>query len=179
MLAIGCGTPIAGAAVLDVARTAVIVDITARCNERRSSVRLDRLIKLVRSGEIAISRAADAAWSYRVGPPAQDLIVLSLEQRTASGEMNLLSQACRFFGPRPGPPEPTRRLGLSASVRADGQDAGLVTVEASRFLHGVRSTIPDFTPEDDAFFVEPGQPRRVRLRRAGKEKASPRAAYDR
>ena len=101
--------------------------------------------------EEAVGRFVDAAWAYRFGPPAQDVIVAALE---AGGE--LLSQA--FFFPA-GPPslrEPAGTLGLEGEAAAAGDGALELTLRSRRLAHGVRVGLAGFDASDDAFSIEPG-----------------------
>jgi beta-mannosidase len=108
--------------------------------------------------EDAVGRFVDAAWAYRFGPPAQDLIVASLE-----AEDGLLSQA--FFFPA-GPPssrEPAAALGLEAEAAPIGGGALELTLRSRRLAHGVRVKLEGYKPSDDAFSVAPGGERRLSL----------------
>jgi beta-mannosidase len=108
--------------------------------------------------EALLGRFVDASWAYRFGPPAQNLIVLSLE--APAGQ---LSQAFRLPAGRP-PVESPDRLALTASLHVDGEVAEL-TVSSRRLAYGVRVHVPGFVPEDDAFSIEPGHTRAIALRR--------------
>ena len=61
--------------------------------------------------EALLGRFADASWAYRFGPPAQDLIVASIEREGAGGA-ELLSQAVHLPAGRPSAVESADRLGL-------------------------------------------------------------------
>ncbi len=113
-----------------------------------------------RNVEALLGRFVDAAWAYRFGPPAQDLVVASLE----SERDGLLSQALRFPAGRPAGAEPAARLGLEATTRA--REDGTVSLRASsrRLAYGVRVHGPGFIPDDDAFSIEPGGARELVLR---------------
>jgi beta-mannosidase len=112
--------------------------------------------------ETLLGRFVDAAWAYRFGPPAQDLIVASIE-REGDGGPQLLAQSMRFPSGRPATTEPADRIGLAAS--ADPMPGGTVrlTVRSRRLAYGVRVHAPGFAPADDAFAVEPGATRSVLL----------------
>ncbi len=96
----------------------------------------------------------DAAWAYRFGPPAQDVIVATL---TAGDD--LLSQAFLFPAGRPTARRSAAELGLRVSASGDA-----LHLEADRVVYGVRIAAPGFTPLDDAFSLEPGAGRTVALR---------------
>ncbi len=81
----------------------------------------------------------------------------------------LISQACRFPAGRPRRRESADQLALIARVRpADGSEA-IVTVSSRRFLYGARICLPGFMADDDAFCVEPGHAREIRLRSASSD----------
>jgi len=106
----------------------------------------------------------DVSWAYRFGPPAQDLIVLSLEGPDDAGKQ-LISQSVRFPSGRPTGQEPAARLELSATVHALDHHTAELSLSARRFVYGVRVLVPGFVPDDDGFSLEPGHERRVGLSR--------------
>ncbi len=112
--------------------------------------------------EALLGHFVDAAWAYRFGPPAQDLIVISLEQTEADG-MRLISQAARFPAGRPTRTESAGQIGLKASAQQLDDGLMRLTVSARRLAYGVRVLVPGFVPSDDAFCVEPGGQRIVLL----------------
>ncbi len=114
--------------------------------------------------EQLLGRFVDISWSYRFGPPAQDVIVLSLE---GDDKQRPLAQSFRFPAGRPTRPETATQLGLQASLSGPERDAPTVTVASRRLAYGVRLHVPGYVPLDDAFGVEPGHPRTVELRRGG------------
>ena len=116
--------------------------------------------------ETVIGHFVDAAWAYRFGPPAQDAIVASLERDGAHGA-ELLSQAFHFPAGRPLNLEPEHRLGLAAAARQDASGGVLLTVTSRRLAYGVRIHIAGFAPTDDAFSIEPGGTRMIRLQPLG------------
>jgi beta-mannosidase len=116
--------------------------------------------------ESLLGRFVDVSWSYRFGPPAQNLIVMSLEQPFGGdGARSLLAQSFRFPVDRPSRAESPAGLGLAAGLEAIGEDAARITVSTRRLAYGVRVHVPGFVPDDDAFSVEPGHAREVLLRR--------------
>lgn len=114
--------------------------------------------------EELLGRFVDLSWSYRFGPPAQDLIGLSLEQ---ADEERPLSQSFRLPAGRPVRCESASQLGLSATIRHLDDESATATVASRRFAHGVRIHLAGFVADDDAFGVEPGHARTIELRRAG------------
>jgi beta-mannosidase len=117
--------------------------------------------------ETLLGRFVDVSWAYRFGPPAQDVVVFSLERGPGEGG-ELLSQSFRLPAGRPLLREPASRLGLAATLTAATDELVVLTVRTRRFAHGVRVHVPGFDPSDDAFSVEPGGERRIDLtRRAG------------
>jgi beta-mannosidase len=120
--------------------------------------------------EELIGRFVDASWAYRFGPPSHDLIVLSLEHRTADGA-ELLSQSFRFAEGRPIRPESAERLGFTAELRPAGDAAPRVVVSSRRFAYGIRVRVPGFRAREDAFSLEPGRRREIELHPVGPETA--------
>ncbi len=117
--------------------------------------------------EQLVGRFVDAGWAYRFGPPAQDVIVASLEH-----EGSLVSQAFRFPAGRPLSPERPAALGLEAGLASNGDDWWL-RIESRRVVNCVRLHVPRYVPADDCFSLEPGGSREVRLRRVGADVAAP------
>ena len=116
-----------------------------------------------RNVETLLGRFVDAAWAYRFGPPAQDLIVASVE-REDDGGPQLLAQSVRFPAGRPATVEPLGRIGLEASAHQLPDGSVCLTARSRRLAYGVRVHVPGFAPADDAFAIEPGATRRVMLR---------------
>ncbi len=113
-----------------------------------------------RDVEALLGRFADVSWAYRFGPPAQDAIVLGLE--AVDGE--LLSQSVRFPTGRPLERLSAQELGLAARAVRQRDDGGVwLTLASERFLYGVRVGAGDWTPQDDAFCLAPGERRSVWL----------------
>ena len=106
--------------------------------------------------EAIVGRFVDASWAYRFGPPAQDVIVASLEQPVDDGPPRLLSQAFLFPAGRPLAAEPVDRLGLS--VRTDRAPDGVPVA-------GDRHSPPGLWRPDPPGRLRPG--RRCLLDRAG------------
>jgi beta-mannosidase len=115
--------------------------------------------------ERLLGRFVDAAWAYRFGPPAQDVIVSTLESADGS---RLHSQAFRFPGGLPRTRHPVQQLGLEATaVTSDGGYA--VRVRSKRLAYAVRVDARGFVSDDDAFSVEPGGERMISIRPVGSE----------
>jgi beta-mannosidase len=143
-------------------RVALYRDGEQRVDEARVPVELEPHSHAEWNVETLIGHFVDAAWAYRFGPPAQDAIVVSLE----SGEREdsaLISQAMRFPAGRPTAMESATRLGLQANAQQLPDGALCLRVRTGRLAYGVCIHIPGFTPSDDAFSVEPGAERVVRL----------------
>jgi beta-mannosidase len=119
--------------------------------------------------EEVLGHFVDVSWSYRFGPPAQDVVVLSLE-RSHETETELLSQAFRFPIGRPSGVESARRLGVTVSTHCATDGEWSVRAGASRLVHGCRLLIPGFEPADDGFSLEPGHQRDVALLRVGHDR---------
>jgi beta-mannosidase len=144
-------------------RVALYRDGEHRVAEAQETLQLPAYGTCERDVEALLGHFVDAAWAYRFGPPAQDLIVVSLE-RDESDAVRLLSQAVRFPAGRPTKTESAGRIGLIASVQHLEDGFVRLTVNARRLAYGVRVLVPGFVPSDDAFCVEPGGQRVVLMR---------------
>jgi beta-mannosidase len=122
--------------------------------------------------ETIIGHFVDLAWSYRFGPPAQDTIVVTLEQ-DGGENAKMLSQAVRFPAGRPLDREPPERLGFSAQGLALPDGSTRLTLSSRRLVYGVEIHAPGFLPTDDGFSIEPGGARTVYL-----HPREPGAAFD-
>jgi beta-mannosidase len=107
--------------------------------------------------EALLGRFFDLSWAYRFGPPAQDLVVVSLE----NVEREPLSQAFRFPAGRPLAPVSAADLGLTATLAGEADPQ--LRIAAKGFAYGVRIHAPGFAPSDDAFSIEPGGQRILSL----------------
>jgi beta-mannosidase len=122
--------------------------------------------------EVLLGRFVDASWAYRFGPPQQNLIVASLEcPEQGSPAPALISQSVHFPAGRPSGRESLADMGLLASARTLEDGTTSLSVKARRLAYGVRIHAPGFTPDDDAFSVEPGGERIVLLRAHNAEAA--------
>jgi beta-mannosidase len=110
--------------------------------------------------ERLLGRFVDASWAYRFGPPAQDLIVLSLES-----EDGLLAQSVRFPAGRPVGDLTADALGLEATLESVDAERVRLLVRTRRLAYSVRIHVPGFMPDDNAFALEPGRWRGVDLLR--------------
>ncbi len=142
-------------------RIALYRDLEVRVDEARHDVELGPHSSTTYDVETILGRFADVSWAYRFGPPAQDLIVASLER--VDGELE--SQCFRLPVGRPLRRETPEQLGVEVHAQQTGEDSASLTVSSERFLYGVRASIPGFASGDDAFSVEPGRPRVLALRR--------------
>ena len=109
-----------------------------------------------------LGRFVDAAWAYRFGPPAQDLIVLTLEDRQGP-EPRMLSQSFRHPAGHPIILETASGLGLRATLRNDEAGRAQLVLASRRYAHGVRVHIDGYRADDDAFSLEPGRERTLGL----------------
>ncbi len=114
--------------------------------------------------EDLLGHFVDVSWAYRFGPPAQDLVVCSLERDGDDG-VELLSQCFRLPAGRLLAREPASRLGLEATLEQRGELGARLHVRSRRFVYGVRVHIPGFQAAEDAFSVEPGGERQIDLQR--------------
>ena len=115
--------------------------------------------------ETLLGRFVDASWAYRFGPPAQDLVVASLEAIDGDAAQPL-SHAVRFPAGRPSVIETGEALGLRAEVVGDTADDVTLDIDARRLVYGLRIEAPGWLPDEDALSIEPGRARRIRLRPA-------------
>jgi beta-mannosidase len=109
-----------------------------------------------------LGRFVDISWAYRFGPPAQDVVALSLE-REHDGVSELISQAFRLPAGRPSAREGAPALGLVAALEQRDARHAVVRVESRRFAYGVRIHCPGFRAADNAFSIEPGGVRHIEL----------------
>jgi beta-mannosidase len=115
-----------------------------------------------RSVEALLGHFADAAWAYRFGPPAADAIFVTLESEDPAAP---ISQAVRFPGGLSHTRAPAARLGLEATAEPAGDGSVTIEITTALLAYGVRVHAPGFVPDDDAFSIEPGATRRLRLAR--------------
>ncbi len=118
--------------------------------------------------EAVIGHFVDAAWAYKFGPPAQDAIVVTLEQDGNEGA-SILSQAMRFPAGRPLEREPAERLGLAAREQVLPDGSVRVAISSRRLAYGVEVHAPGFVAGDAGFSIEPGGERVVVLRPSGSD----------
>jgi beta-mannosidase len=112
--------------------------------------------------EALLGRFVDASWAYRFGPPAQDLIAVTLERREDEGAA-LISQAFRFPAGRPLTLADGDSLGLKAVLSGGSAREPLLRVSSTRFAYGVRVHAQGCEPSDDGFSIEPGGERLIAL----------------
>jgi beta-mannosidase len=153
-------------------RVALYRDFEQPVDEAVEELELPPRSSAERNVETLLGRFVDVSWAYRFGPPAQDLVVLSLE-REIDGQRSLISQAFRFPAGRPLAARPAGEIGLTATVGASAGEPPRLTVASSGFAYGVRVTIPGYEASDDAFSVEPGHERVLALTPIGDPGAIP------
>jgi beta-mannosidase len=107
--------------------------------------------------EALLGRFADASWAYRFGPSAQDAIFAGIER-----DGDLLSQSVFLPAGRPRELESAERLGLEVEARTETHGA-FVRLRSERLVYGLRLAATGFDCDDDAFSLEPGVERIVRL----------------
>lgn len=144
-------------------RVALYRDLEHRVEETRIPVELAPHSHGEWNIEGLLGHFVDAAWAYRFGPPAHDLIVSSLED--GDGEhARILSQDMRFPAGRPAEAQRIDGLALCATATALPDGHARLSVASRRLAYGVRIHMPDYIPDDDAFSIEPGGERVVILR---------------
>jgi beta-mannosidase len=141
-------------------RVALYRDLEVRVAQAVQDIEVAPHGSLRRSVEGLLGHFVDAAWAYRFGRPGHDAIVVSLE--SAGEQARLVSQCFRFPAGRPAGREPAERLGIEVSSHAEAGGVAIV-VRSRRLAYGVRVKAPGFAPDDDAFSVEPGSERVLRL----------------
>jgi beta-mannosidase len=145
-------------------RVALYRDFENRVDEACTTIELAPHSIADWSVETLLGRFVDASWAYRFGPPAQDLIVASLELDPLRDSAPLLSQSMFFPAGRPTTSETPSRLGLQASATRSTDGGIRLALSSRRLVHCVRLRVPGFVPADDAFSLEPGRERLVDLR---------------
>jgi beta-mannosidase len=136
-------------------RVALYRDLEVKVGEAFEPLSLEAHSTWTGNVEAIIGHFVDVSWAYRFGPPAQDLIVLSL---LSDGD-ELISQSFRLPAGRPTQREPAARIGLSALSTPIAPDRVRLTLRTTRFAYGVRVQLPGFALPDDAFSLEPGAER--------------------
>jgi beta-mannosidase len=139
-------------------RVALYRDGSRRVDQASEDLVLAPHETVTRGVEELVGHFADVSWAYRFGPPAQDVVVATLE---GPDEQRPLSQSFRFPAGRPVAPRPAGALGLTAVVGEP--EAPELTLECTALAYGVRVAAPGFVPADDAFCLEPGRPRSIPL----------------
>ncbi|MEZ5079009.1 MAG: hypothetical protein R2725_16395 [Solirubrobacterales bacterium] len=118
--------------------------------------------QLSRDLEGLLGHFADASWAYRFGPPAQDLIVASVEDESTG--TTPISEAMHFPVGLPAVSEPVDRLGIEARAELVAAGTVALTLLARRLLVGVRLDAPGLEAEDRCFAVPPASERVFMLR---------------
>jgi beta-mannosidase len=152
-------------------RIALYANFEQRVEEVREAVELGPHEAHSTEVEAVLGRFVDASWAYRFGPPAQTLIVASLE-RDGGDVVETISQSVHLPAGRPDA-ETAEELGLQAAVQRPPDGERALTVSCRRFLSGLRIHAPGFVPDDDCISVEPGASRTIVLRSDGREEKSP------
>ncbi len=141
-----------------------------RVDEARVPVELEPHSQGEWNVESVIGHFVDAAWAYKFGPPAQDAIVVTLEERAKEGASgkesagtSILSQAMRFPAGRPLERESAERLGLAAQAQTLADGTVRLALSSRRLAYGVEIHAPGFVASDDGFSIEPGGERVVTL----------------
>ena len=151
-----------------VLRVALYRDDEIRVEEAGEAVRLEPHAALDRDVEGLIGRFVDIGWTYRFGPQTVSLVVATLEGPSES-PARPISQAFRYPLGRPAATDAAERVGLRGTIRRAADGTASATIASTRYAHGVRIRVRGYEPDDDAFGVEPGHERTVRLRPRGGE----------
>ncbi len=143
-------------------RVALYTDLQRAVGEASADLVLAARSSATYDLETMLGRFADVSWAYRFGPPAQDVIVASLEE--GGNGAKPLSQSVHFPADRPTAVETPERLGLSAQIQALDRGGAALALSSDRFVYGVRLSAAGAEAEDDAFSLEPGRERAVKLK---------------
>ncbi|HEY2717948.1 MAG TPA: hypothetical protein VGI73_17185, partial [Solirubrobacterales bacterium] len=153
-------------------RLALYRDFEQRVGTAAEEVELPPHGGLSRDAEALLGRFADLSWAYRFGPPAQDVVVVSLDRIEVEGpDPAPLAQAVHFPAGRPAGAESAARLGLEASAAAEAGDV-VLSVRSQRFVWGLRAEASGLRAEEPWACVEPGVERHLVLRDFGTEAVS-------
>ncbi len=145
-------------------RVAVYQDLESPVATEEELIEVGAHGGLRRGVEEVLGRFIDAACAYLFGPPAHDVVVATLESPEHPGRV--ISHSVRFPAGRPLNRERLERMGIEGVVQPSAGGAEL-RLKSRRLAYGVRVCIPGFEPEDDAFSLEPGRERVLRLHPAG------------
>ncbi len=141
-------------------RVALYADGERRVGEAREELALDPHATVERDLEAMLGRFADASWAYRFGPPAQDVIVASLE---ADG--NAVSQSFHFPAGYPRTAYSASELGLVATATDDGETV-TVSLKSDRLIFGLQVSGDGLIAKRVPSSLEPGHARQATLRHA-------------
>jgi beta-mannosidase len=143
-------------------RIALYRDFEQQVGEAREALEVGPHGGLSLDLEALLGRFADVSWAYRFGPPAQNLVVASLESGSDPGP---ISTAFCFPAGRPAEVETPERLGLLAEAEPGADGAAILSLRSRRLVYGLRLQASGLVCEDDAFSLEPGVTRTLQLAR--------------
>ncbi|HEX4731678.1 MAG TPA: hypothetical protein VH299_10435 [Solirubrobacterales bacterium] len=152
-------------------RIGLYADAERLVGEVSEQLRLDPHTSVSRDLETMLGGFVDASWAYRFGPPAQDLIVASLERGDGDERGELISQAVFFPAGRPAAAHSAERLGLECEAASAAGEKVEVRLRSRRLLYGTRVDARGYAPADAWFCVEPGIERKLVLKRDGMAEA--------
>jgi beta-mannosidase len=158
-------------------RLALYSDFEHRVEQISQAIALAPHETVEHEAETLLGRFLDISWAYRFGPPAQNLIIASLEADIEGLDgAQMVSQTVRFPVGYPIDREPVERIGLQArgTMRPDGWVS--LSLMARRLAWAVRVDLPGFQADDDAFSLEPSVERVVMLRPLGADGPQPAGA---
>jgi beta-mannosidase len=142
-------------------RVALYRDSGVRVDEASTPLELPPRGARTLNVETVLGHFSDVSWAYRFGPPNADAVVASVEDEAEA----LLAQAFRFPAGRPLTIESAATLGIEATAVPSAPETVEVMIRSERLLYGARVAAEGWVADDDAFCVEPGHFRTVRLRR--------------
>ncbi len=119
----------------------------------------------LRTAEL-LDRFFDTTYAYRFGPPAHDVAVATLVERTTG-----VVRGKAFHFPGVLPVHQESELGLEAVATPAEGGTWRLALHTRRFALSVALEIAGFTADDNYFHVAPGSPHHVLLRPEGKSSA--------
>jgi beta-mannosidase len=140
-------------------RLLLYADLRLLVGEAETAVELDPHDSVSLDLETILGRFVDASWAYHFGPPAQDLIVASLEIAGAP-----VADAFWFPAGLPGQVSSAEELGFVATAE-QGPEGIELSLAGDRLVFGLRVTAAGLSTEDVPASLAPGSRRKVLLRR--------------
>ncbi|HEY5261706.1 MAG TPA: hypothetical protein VIJ33_06300, partial [Solirubrobacteraceae bacterium] len=119
-------------------RVALYRDGEHRVDEASETLHLAPHGACERDIEALLGHFADAAWTYRFGPPGHNVVVATLEHEEVGEDTDVLSQAFRFPAGRPLHQQSADELGLEGTLRLHSDQTPTLALRSRRLAYGVR-----------------------------------------